>query len=450
MTVVFALLGMVIVPTSIFFSIGLGAILVVVVAVLAALTLVPAILSLLDNRINSLRVPFMSPPADNAGEAVTGFWAYMTRLVMNYPWPALIIAGGLLIAATIPYFSIQTGSAAVDTLPDSFKAKKAFLTLQREFPAMLGGVSAADILVDGDAGSEEVRADIDRLKASLEGNSFYDLEGLEYIVNEAGDTGRLKVTMPVDSATREAVDAIEVLREETIPKADIPADLYVGGQAAGNLDFFDLADQWTPIVISFVLILTFIFLMGVFRSIIVPIKAVILNLLSVGAAYGLLVLVLQKGVGNEIFGFQQVETIEAWLPVFLFSILFGLSMDYEVFLLSRIRERYDQTRSNLDSVAFGLKSTGSIITGAALIMVAVFGGFVIGDLVMFQQMGFGLGVAILVDATIIRAILVPATMRLLGDFNWYLPGFLNWMPDLRVESSEEIVGTPTTREALAD
>ena len=159
-----------------------------------------------------------------------------------------------------------------------------------------------------------------------------------------------------------------------------------------------------------------------------------LNLLSVGAAYGLLVLVFEKGIGNDILGFQQVDVIEAWIPLFLFSILFGLSMDYEVFLLSRIRERYDAGASNVQSIAFGLRSTAGIITGAALIMVAVFGGFALGDLVMFQQFGFGLGVAVLVDATIIRSLLVPSTMKLLGDNNWYLPSWLSWLPDMRVEA----------------
>jgi RND superfamily putative drug exporter len=170
---------------------------------------------------------------------------------------------------------------------------------------------------------------------------------------------------------------------------------------------------------------------------VVPIKAVIMNLLSVGAAYGLLVLVTQEGVGAGLFGFQQVESIEAWLPIFLFAILFGLSMDYHVFLLSRIRERYDQTHDNTDAVVFGVRSTGRLITGAALIMVAVFAGFAAGDLVMFQEMGFGAGIAILLDATIVRSILVPASMKLLGDWNWYLPSWLNWLPDVRVEAPAE-------------
>ena len=176
----------------------------------------------------------------------------------------------------------------------------------------------------------------------------------------------------------------------------------------------------------------FVLLLVVFRSLVVPVKALILNLLSVGAAYGLLVLVFQHGVGNEIFGFQRTETIQVWLPLLLFAFLFGLSMDYHVFLLSRIRERFDQTHDNAASVAFGVRTTAGIITGAALIMVAVFSGLAAGDLVQLQQVGFGLAVAILLDATIIRSVLVPASMQLLGELNWYLPKWLHWLPDIRV------------------
>ena len=186
--------------------------------------------------------------------------------------------------------------------------------------------------------------------------------------------------------------------------------------------------HWLPIVFAFVLGLSFVLLMLAFRSIVVPPKAIVINLLSVGAAYGLLVLVFQKGVGNELFGFQQVDSIEAWLPLFLFSVLFGLSMDYHVFLLSRIRERYLQTGDNTEAVAFGVGSTARLITGAALIMVAVFAGFASGDLVMFQQMGFGLAVALLIDATLIRTVLLPATMQLLGERNWYLPSLARVAP----------------------
>jgi putative drug exporter of the RND superfamily len=174
----------------------------------------------------------------------------------------------------------------------------------------------------------------------------------------------------------------------------------------------------------------------VFRSLVVPLKAIVMNLLSVGAAYGLIVLVCQKGVGADLLGFQQVEAIEAWLPLFLFSVLFGLSMDYHVFLLSRIREHFDHTHDNSESVAYGLRTTAGLITGAALIMVAVFSGFAAGNLVSFQQMGFGLAVAVLIDATIVRSVLVPASMKLLGDRNWYLPRWLQWLPQMHVEGQE--------------
>jgi RND superfamily putative drug exporter len=192
-----------------------------------------------------------------------------------------------------------------------------------------------------------------------------------------------------------------------------------------------------PVVLSLVLGASFVLLMVVFRSIVVPLKAVVMNLLSVGAAYGLMVLVFQEGVGASWLNFQQVEIIEFWIPLFLFSILFGLSMDYHVFLLSRIKERYDETGDNRASVAHGLRSTGSIITGAALIMVAVFGGFAMGDLAMFQQMGFGLAVAVILDATVVRSVLVPASMELLGDWNWYFPNWLGWIPEVSIEGTVE-------------
>ena len=192
---------------------------------------------------------------------------------------------------------------------------------------------------------------------------------------------------------------------------------------------------------AFVLGLSFVLLTIAFRSLVVAAKAIAANLLSVGAAYGLLVLVFQEGFGNELFGFPQVDTIEAWVPLFLFAVLFGLSMDYHVFLLSRIRERYSQTGDNSEAIAYGVGSTGRIITGAALIIIAVFSGFARGDLVMFQQMGFGVAVALLLDATLVRLVLLPAAMELLGERNWYLPSWLSWLPDVRVEGP----GTPPAR-----
>jgi RND superfamily putative drug exporter len=228
---------------------------------------------------------------------------------------------------------------------------------------------------------------------------------------------------------------LERLRTDLIPAAfdGTSTTVLVGGATAENVDYSDVINQWLPIVLAFVLGLSFILLTLVFRSLVLSATAVILNLLSVGAAYGLLVLVFQHGVGADLLGLQQVERVEAWVPVFLFSVLFALSMDYHVFLLSRIRERYAETGDTERAVVHGIAATGRIITGAALIIVVVFAGFAAGQLVMFQQMGFGVGVALLLDATVIRMVVVPAVMTLLGRSNWYLPRWLNWLPELHVE-----------------
>ena len=233
-----------------------------------------------------------------------------------------------------------------------------------------------------------------------------------------------------------ARDAVLRLRDDYVPgvrPAESDARIFVTGATAEGIDGTDLIERYTIPVFAFVLGLSFIILLVVFRSIVVPIKAMIMNLLSVGAAYGLMVLIFQQGVGNELFGFSKVEGIETWVPLFMFATLFGLSMDYHVFLLTRIRERFEHTGNNAESVAYGVRSTAGMITGAAAIMVAVFGGFASGQMVMFQQMGFGLAVAVFIDATIVRSVLVPASMELLGDRNWYLPSWLNWLPKVDVE-----------------
>jgi RND superfamily putative drug exporter len=411
-----------------------------VVAGSASLTLLPALLSLLGDRVNWGRIPLVQRSQARFDEQRPGgFWDRLARTVMRHPIAALVASAGLLIAAAIPYLNINTGFAGVSTLPDSLPAKQAFLTLDREFSA--GLVSPAQVVIDGQVNSPEVQQAVQRLESILAGDSAFG--GPTYEANAAGDLALVEVPVAGDPNSPQAERAVERLRDEYVPQAfsGVPARARVGGFTAENLDGFDMLARYTPIVFAFVLGLSFILLMVVFRSIVVPIKAVIMNLLSVGAAYGLLVLVTQEGVGAGLFGFQQVESIEAWLPIFLFAVLFGLSMDYHVFLLSRIYERYDQTRNNTDAVVFGVRSTGRLITGAALIMVAVFGGFAAGTLVMFQEMGFSAGVAVLIDATIVRSILVPASMRLLGDWNSYLPSVLRWLPDMRVEVPEWLSGS---------
>jgi RND superfamily putative drug exporter len=438
MTVVLALLGMLIIPTTIYRSLAAGAIFVVIGAVAAAMTLLPAILALMGDKVNALRV------RRNAGrvEAGTGFWDRATRIVMRRPVVGLLAGAGLLVVLALPYFSIQTGTAGVSTLPDDLEAKRAFTQLEQNFAG--GLTEPALIVIDGDVASPEIQASVSQLEDMLANDDRFGPAG-ELEVNQAGDLAVLPVPFSGDLYEDASVAGLRDLRSDYVPAAfeGTGATVLVGGETAFNVDFFDLADRYTPIVFLFVLGLSFMLLTVVFRSIVLPVKAIILNLLSVGAAYGMVVMFFQQGVGPgfvkdiaEFLNFPQVESIEAWLPLFLFSVLFGLSMDYHVFLLSRIRERFDFTGDNTESVAYGLRTTGGLITGAALIMVAVFGGFASGRLAPLQQMGFGLAVAVFLDATVVRSILVPSSMKLLGNLNWYLPRWLEWLPQLRVEGRE--------------
>ena len=433
-TVVLALIGMLIVPTTIFKSLAIGAILVVFVSVVAALTLLPAILSVIGGKIDALRLPFRRRPS--ADSYKQGVWAAIARAVVRRPALSLALGVAILIAAAVPLKDINTGFAGVDTLPEKFVSKQGFELLEEEFS--FAQTEPVQIVVDGEVRSMPVQTALADLQATLAADGRFGIG--EPITNPAGDLTLLEVPILGGASSSEAVDAVRDLRETYVP-ASFPtgtANVVVGGTTAENVDFFDITNQYLPIVFAFVLGLSFLLLSVAFRSLVIPIKSIVMNLLSVGAAYGLMVLVFQKGYLAGLFGFQQVDTIEAWIPLFLFSVLFGLSMDYHVFLLSRIRERFDQTGDNTDSILFGVGTTSRIITGAALIMVAVFGGFAAGELVMFQQMGFGLAVAVLLDATLIRSVLVPAAMRLLGRWNWYLPRRLEWIPNVGIEG-----GSPT-------
>ena len=437
LTVVIALCGMLIIPTTIFRSLAGGAIFVAVVAMCASLTLLPAILGLLGDRVNAGRIRRGS--SAGAGKP-GGFWDRVTRTVMGRPVTSLVLGAGILLAAALPYLSLSTGFAGVSTLPASSASRQAFDVLAKEFAGGLN--SPVEIVIDGTVSSPPVQAGIKQLQASLASDGFFGPSTVE--TNNTGDLAVVSAPVKGDPASPAAVGSIGRVRDRYVPDAfppDTANQVLVGGTTAFNKDFFDMTDLYMPIVFAFVLGMSFILLTIVFRSIVVPIKAIIMNLLSVGAAYGLTVLVTQKGVGASLLGLQQVDVIEAWIPLFLFSVLFGLSMDYHVFLLTRVREHYDHTGNNTESVAYGLRTTGGIITGAALIMVAVFGGFASGTLVPFQQMGFGLAVAVLLDATIVRCVLVPASMKLLGDRNWYLPPWLQWLPNLHIEGVHPVAPT---------
>lgn len=426
-TVVLAVAGLFFVPTDLFWSLAIGSVLVVTTSVIAALTLLPATIKLLGDRIDKWSIKAVLKRQD--AELKSGFWDKIASVVMGHPVISLVLSVGILVVMAIPYFDITTGLAGVSTMPDHFRSKEGFDVLDREFSG--GLIAPIMLVVDTENADTEFQQRI---------SEFAEAVGGAAVIEPSPDGAITLVSLapPGDASTADATEAIRMLRNHTIPEALGPyaSKVHVTGWAARQTDFIDVAaDRQIPVVI-FVLGLSFILLTMVFRSILVPLKAVIMNLLSVGAAYGLIVLVFQKGFGNEIFGFQQVEAIESWLPIFLFAILFGLSMDYHVFLLSRIKEHFSETDDNRASVAHGLRSTGRIITGAALIMVVVFGGFAAGDLTLFQQMGFGLAVAVLLDATLVRSVLVPATMRLLGRRNWYLPSWLEWIPHLNIEGTK--------------
>jgi RND superfamily putative drug exporter len=357
----------------------------------------------------------------------------------------MLASAGLLVALTIPFFDIQLGAAGAGTLPESTDSARAFQLLDEDFE--VGLVTPVEIVVIADeVSSPEVGDAVSGLVTAMSDEEIFGPSRRETL---NATTALISVPLDADAGSDAATEAVDRLRDTLVPEAfdGVEAEVLVGGIPAMNRDWFATVDTYTPIVFVFVLGLSFLLLLMAFRSIVVPLKAIVMNLLSVGAAYGLLVLVFQDGVGAGVLGFQQVESIEAWVPLFLFTVLFGLSMDYHVFLLSRIKEHFDETRDNVESVAFGIRTTGGIITGAAAIMVVVFSGFALGELVMFQQMGFGLAVAVFLDATIVRTILVPSTMRLLGDRNWYFPSWLEWVPRIQIEGPSSAV--PSAEPELA-
>ena len=423
-TVVVALVGLLIVPTTIFLSLALGAILVVIAAVAAAMTLLPAVLILLGDRIEKGRVGRLLPSRLRRSSGEGGrFWPWAVGGVMRRPLISLLAVAGLLLLAAVPYLGIRTGASGVTSLPASAQSRQAYETMQREFN--VGVLAPARIPLVGGPASAENQPEIAAIRRGIAGDPMFGQPTIEPGATAHGAV--LDVPINADPNSTAATDAVTRLRSMT--------DLPVGGDAAQNLDYFNISANYQPIVFALVLSLSFLVLLIAFRSVVIPAVAIVMNLLSVGAAYGLLTLVAQDGHGAGIFGFQRVPVIEAWIPLFLFAVLFGLSMDYHVFLTSRIRERYEATGNTRVAVSEGITSSARLITGAALIMVAVFAGFASGQLVMFQEMGFGVAVAILIDATLVRTVLVPATMTMLGRWNWYLPSFLGWLPRVNVEGT---------------
>ncbi len=429
-TFVVALFGMLLVPTSIMRSLAAGAIVVGVVSVVAALTLLPALLSLLGDRVDALRVPVLGRNLGRADAAEGRFWRAVVERVLRRPVLSLLVSVAVMLAAASPILGLHIGASGVATLPDSMPSKQGYLALQQTFPVE-NPYPARIVAVGGGAATA---ADMRKLQRQLAGDPRF---GPGAILTAPQRTHTILLSVPVrgDAVAGPAIRAVRDLRSSIIPAvfAGSGAAVYVGGRTAENADYFDAVTNPTPYVLLFVLGLSFVVLTVAFRSLVVALVSIVLNLLSVGAAYGLLTLVFLHGVGAGFFGFQHVRVIDAWVPLFLFSVLFGLSMDYQVFLLSRIKERFDAGGSTRDAVASGVATTARIITGAALIIVVVFAGFARGDLVMFQQMGFGVAVALLLDATVIRSVVLPSMLSLLDERSWYLPAWLDWLPHVEVE-----------------
>jgi uncharacterized membrane protein YdfJ with MMPL/SSD domain len=401
--------------------------------VLASATLLPALLGLLGDRVDALRIPVIGRRSLEAANPEGRFWGAIVRAVLRRPGLSLALSVGLLLALATPIFGMQVGTSGATALPDRFTSKQGFAALQHNFPSATS--DPVEIVVAKGAAQPAVRRALTRLRARLAADPRFGRGKIERSAD--GQVALLSVPVRGDPSREAAVSAVRHLRSTTVPAVfeNTEAEVLVGGTTSENIDYFDSVIGPAPWVIALVLLLTLVFLTVVFRSLVVAGTAVVLNLLSVGAAYGLLVLVFQHGVGAGLLGFDQTDTIEAWVPLFLFSVLFGLSMDYQVFLLSRIKERHDETGDTTDSVTFGVASTARIITGAALIIVAVFARFASGELIMFQQMGFGVAAALLIDATIIRSVVLPSAMKLLGGRNWYLPRWLTWLPRFQVEQA---------------
>lgn len=420
-TVVISLTGLLLVPSTVMRSLGAGAIIVAIMSVISALTLLPAVLRLLGHKVNKGRLPGTHPGAEPVR------WAALARAVISRP--ALSIIGGLAILVTLalPMFSMRLAFPGTDSLPQDNEFRLAVETLVDDYG--FGQTETMVVVPNGAQAPELVEALATRIDDS---EAFTDTS-----VEWHGDGAIILTNDVFDSADTRAEAAIATLREDWVPDAftDTSVTAYVGGEQAGSIDFTDVIADATPWVLLFVLGSSFILLMITFRSVVIAGTAIMLNLLSTAAAFGVLVAVFQWG-WLPALGMPQVDGIAPWLPLFLFAVLFGLSMDYHMFLLTRIKERHDAGDDNHTAIVTGLSRTGSLITGAALIMVAVFLGFALGDLADFNQMGLGLAVAVIIDATIVRTILVPAVMAALGDANWYLPRWLGWLPHMRIEAPE--------------
>jgi RND superfamily putative drug exporter len=434
MTVLIAMAGMFLSGDKTFMSFSVGTMIVVAVAMLGSLTVLPALLSKLGDRVEKGRIPFLGRRRTRRESRV---WGAVLDRVLKRPLVSALAAGAVLVALAVPALQLHTTQTGIEGF--SSPSVKPFERLAAAFP---GTPDPAVVAIEADDVTKpEIRHAVAELErkalATGEMNPPIDVE-----TNRAGTVTRVEIPLVGNGIDDASNGALATLRGDVLPATvgQVGGVEYaVTGQTASSHDFNEAQTRSAPKVFGFVLLFAFGLLLVSFRSIVIALKAIVLNLLSVAAAYGVLVAIFQWGWGENLLDFQSNGGIANWLPMFMFVILFGLSMDYHVFILSRIREAYDRGLSTDDAISHGIKSTAGVVTSAAVVMVGVFLVFTMLPLVDLKEMGIGLAVAVLIDATLVRAVLLPATMKLLGSANWYLPRWLAWLPRLEHERSAEPV-----------
>jgi RND superfamily putative drug exporter len=463
LTVLIAMAGMLLAPSKIFVSIGVGAMIVVAVSLVGSLTVLPALLGRLDNRVDRgivavgaatlllvLRLVRTQPrwlvrlrdrrtllQRAKGDRSESRVWGAVLGPALRYPIASVVLSTAVLVVLALPTLNIHTRLLSFTDLPHDIPIVQSFTKTQQAFP---GAQSPAQVVIRADdVDSQPVQLAVGQLTYDALGTGQMS-QPIQTFTNPDHTVMRIEVPLAGDGSDATSVAALETLRTKVLPASigQLPGVEYaVSGETAGTHDFNESMKSRFPVVFAFVLGLAFLLLLLTFRSIVVPIKAILLNLLSVGAAYGVLVWIFQDGHLEGVLNFHSNGAIVTWLPLFLFTVLFGLSMDYHVFILSRIRELVDRGVPTEEAVARGIRTTASTVTAAAAVMIAVFGIFVSLSTLDIKQMGVGLAVAVLVDATLIRGVLLPATMKLLGDWNWYLPRWLEWLPTLSFEGTRE-------------
>jgi len=428
LTVLLAMSGMFLTGSKIFYGIGQATMLVVAVAVIGSLTLLPALLALLGDRVNKGQLRVISKLRQPAGQSRV--WSAILDRVLARPALSAVLAAGVLIVLALPVFRLHTATPGASDLPQNTAALQTYNRIQQAFP---GGGSPAIVVLEAPniTAPSVLAAGAAFERAALASGQMH--QPISVIPNAARTAAIIQVPLAGTGENAASIQALATLRDKIIPATlgRVPGlRVAVTGETAGTADFNNLMRQRAVWVFAFVLLLAFILLLISFRSLVIPITAVILNLLSVAAAYGVIVALFQWGWGQSALGFTSAHAVASWLPLFLFVVLFGLSMDYHVFILSRIRESYDRTHQTDQAVAQGIKTTAGVVTAAAVVMVFVFLTFATLSMVSLKEMGVGLAVAVLLDATVVRAVLLPATMTVLGRRNWYLPNWLHWLPQI--------------------